>query len=382
MFESNSSIYAQIGNEETTKKAAGYKNSLLDKLNEQRLNNSSLCDMTISADETTFYVHKCLMIASCDYFAAMQRFDKICGALETRHDKIELKGISSQGLKEVIDFIYTGELRLNLSKINDILRAVSHLQVKYALKLCEEYLIEETTVDNCIDMNNLAELFCINKVKEEINRYILRNFEKLYLNEQFKRLSLEQMQQVAKSNKLRLYPEIRVFNCCVDWLRNYIENGDGSNTQNENCSAVYSLMQYVRFNTMKPEEFINIVTKNDLIKGDSACNELLIEAYEYFALPNRQYCSSSPRSQIRNELVMVCVNECMYILNKREENWQYLCHSQATCKTLSQKFAVVNNFLYACGGYAEVIFKFFIREFRVFCRDPGSTYQNRLRTFL
>jgi hypothetical protein len=34
--------------------------------------------------------------------------------------------------------------------------------------------------------------------------------------------------------------------------------------------------------------------------------------------------------------------------------WQYLCNSHATCKTLSQKFCVVNNFLYACGGYNEI----------------------------
>lgn len=50
---------------------------------------------------------------------------------------------------------------------------------------------------------------------------------------------------------------------------------------------------------------------------------------------------------------MVCVNESMYMLNKREDIWQYLCQSQATCKTLSQKFVVINNFLYACGGYSE-----------------------------
>ncbi|CAF1310795.1 unnamed protein product, partial [Didymodactylos carnosus] len=32
---------------------------------------------------------------------------------------------------------------------------------------------------------------------------------------------------------------------------------------------------------------------------------------------------------------------------------QYMCNSLATWKTLSQKFVVVNNFLYACGGYSE-----------------------------
>lgn len=59
------------------------------------------------------------------------------------------------------------------------------------------------------------------------------------------------------------------------------------------------------------------------------------------------------QSAIRNEPAMVCVNESMYILNKKEDRWQYLCHSHATSKILSQKFVVVNNFLYACGGYSE-----------------------------
>jgi hypothetical protein len=112
-------------------------------------------------------------------------------------------------------------------------------------------------------------------------------------------------------------------------------------------------MKNVRFNTMKPEEFINIVTKNEFMKQDSKCAELLVEGYEYFALPNKQYTCSSPQSSIRNEPVMVCVSESMYILNKKEECWQYLCQSHATSKILSQKFLVVNNFLYACGGYSE-----------------------------
>lgn len=183
-------------NEETVKKATGYKYSILRKLNEQRLSHSHMCDMTISGDdsESVFHVHKCLIISASDYFLAM--FNS--GMQECKKDSIQLKGISSQGLKEVIDFIYSGELKLSLYNIQDILRAVSHLQVKHALKLCEEYLIEETTCENCIDMLNLAELFSIYNLKTEVNRYVLRNFEKLIKNDQFKRLSLEQMQQCLK----------------------------------------------------------------------------------------------------------------------------------------------------------------------------------------
>lgn len=45
--------------------------------------------------------------------------------------------------------------------IAEVLRAVTHLQVNHAIKLCEDFLIEETTVDNCIDVLSLADLFSI-----------------------------------------------------------------------------------------------------------------------------------------------------------------------------------------------------------------------------
>ena len=320
----------------TVKKAYGYKNNLLEKLKTQRDTHPDVCDLVIRAENNSFRVHKCLMIATCDYFDAMLR----SGMQETRTNSIELKDITAHSLQAVVDFIYTGELRLCIKNIAELIRVVSQLQVKYALKLCEEFLIEETTVDNCIEMLQLAELFSIRKVKTAVNFYILKNFDKIIRNEQYKKLTCEQMCQFLQSNRLKLFPEIRVFNACVNFIQSYGENHPDGATAD---SMVYELMQYVRFNTMKAEDFIDIVTKNELIKSDPKCNELLIEAYEYFALPNRQYCSSSMRSLIRNEPAMVCVNESMYMLNKREDIWQYLCQSQATCKTLSQKFVVVNN---------------------------------------
>jgi hypothetical protein len=119
------SIYQSLNSDETIKKASGFKNCLLQKLNEQREANPTICDLTISVDGQLFHVHKCLMIASSDYFAAM--FNS--GMMESRASQIELKGVSPTGLKEVIDFVYSGELRLSLNNITDVLRSVSHLQV-------------------------------------------------------------------------------------------------------------------------------------------------------------------------------------------------------------------------------------------------------------
>lgn len=114
------------------KKASGFQTNLFERLNEQRLAEPAICDLAINVENKTYYAHKCLLVASCDYFAAMMLRS---GMLETRQDTIELKGVSALGLRGVLDFIYTGELRLTLGNVADLVRAVSHLQVKYALGL-------------------------------------------------------------------------------------------------------------------------------------------------------------------------------------------------------------------------------------------------------
>ncbi|CAF2401212.1 unnamed protein product [Rotaria sp. Silwood2] len=322
-----------------TKKAYQFKTSVLERLREQR-NSREFCDLVLCAENEKFNVHKCVLVASSDYFEAMISRS---GMQEATADTIELKDITANGLRAVLDFIYTGELSLSIENIAEVLRAVTHLQVHHAIKLCEDFLIEETTVDNCIDVLSLADLFSI-PVLEKINKFVLRNFPKVALNEGFKRLTYEQILYLIRSNEFRLYPEIKVFDMCVEWLKS---------DENNRMTYASSLMEHVRFQTMKPEEFNDLVMSHNFMKIDPDCIHYAFEAYSYFSLPNRQYCSTSPRSKIRNEASLVCVNESMYILNKHDDVWEYMCNSLATWRTLSQKFVVVNNFLYACGGYSE-----------------------------
>lgn len=82
----------------TMKKRYGYKNALLGKLRMQRETDASMCDMVICVDDHKFPVHKCIMIASCDYFDAMVR----SGMQETQSNLIYLKGKWFNNLNHLI----------------------------------------------------------------------------------------------------------------------------------------------------------------------------------------------------------------------------------------------------------------------------------------
>ena len=70
-----------------------------------------LCDVTLVAEGVRFPVHK-LVVASCSpYFRAMFN-----GAMSESHqDVVSLEAVQANALKQLVDYIYTGEIEVNFT---------------------------------------------------------------------------------------------------------------------------------------------------------------------------------------------------------------------------------------------------------------------------
>ena len=88
-----------------------------------------------------------MLAATSDYFRVM-----FSGAMaESKQDVIDLKGVTAEGLHHIIDFIYSGEIALTLSNLQEVIHTASHLQVMSALDLCSSYIKSLLTFDNAQD---------------------------------------------------------------------------------------------------------------------------------------------------------------------------------------------------------------------------------------
>ena len=67
-------------------------------------------------------------------------------------------------LQVVVDFVYTGMLALTVENVEEVLSAATHLQVSVAVELCSKYLEMAITVDNCVDILNLSELYSLSLI--------------------------------------------------------------------------------------------------------------------------------------------------------------------------------------------------------------------------
>ncbi|KAJ8369203.1 hypothetical protein SKAU_G00092310 [Synaphobranchus kaupii] len=104
-----------------------FSNSVLKTLNEQR-NRGHFCDVTIRIHGSMLRAHRCVLAAGSPFFQ-----DKLL----LGYSDIEIPSVVSvQSIQKLIDFMYSGLLRVSQSEALQILTAASILQIKTAIDEC------------------------------------------------------------------------------------------------------------------------------------------------------------------------------------------------------------------------------------------------------
>ena len=298
------------------------------------------------AEGQCFQTHRNILASVSDYFRVMLTGQMI----EARQDHVELKGVSANAVKTLLNFAYTGRLCLNMDDVLEVLSGASHLQMQGAVELCSEFLMTEISCKTCVDILNLAEMYTLSQVRQSGIQYVVSHFDKLIDTEQFYRLHKNHLAIILQSNKLCVASELHLFNI----VRRWVDYDSG-----ERMKCVFPLLQNIRFALMSAEDIVDQVASSSLISADERCHTLVDEALRYHVLPTRQPLLQSPRTHVRNEPCMIALggryginigykynSNKMYALGR--DKWYAV--STPDANFLYAAVCVLDNFLYVCGG--------------------------------
>ncbi|XP_028308090.1 telomere zinc finger-associated protein isoform X2 [Gouania willdenowi] len=99
---------------------------LLSSLNQQRTD-GRFCDTALNVgDGTLHHVHGCVLSSFSELF-------------QQPITELRLQGCSAHGLRPLLDFVYTGELKLDPTNVETVREAASSLRVPEALALCVRF---------------------------------------------------------------------------------------------------------------------------------------------------------------------------------------------------------------------------------------------------
>ncbi len=136
---------------------------------------------------------------------------------ESKEDCVDLKGLTSEALEKIIDFIYSGEMEFEFDNLTEMLNASSHLQVHTALDLCSDYMISLLTFSNSEDLLHIADTYCLTKVTSYFNNKVLTSFEEFSQTEQFYKLTAQQLARYLADDGLKVKSESILYDIVAKW---------------------------------------------------------------------------------------------------------------------------------------------------------------------
>ncbi|XP_067556047.1 kelch-like protein 22 isoform X3 [Pseudorca crassidens] len=330
-------------------------------------NSGILFDVVLVVEGRHIEAHRILLAASCDYFRGM-----FAGGLkEMEQEEVLIHGVSYNAMCQILHFIYTSELELSLSNVQETLVAACQLQIPEIIHFCCDFLTPWVDEDNILDVYRLAELFDLSHLTEQLDAYILKNFVAFSRTDKYRQLPLEKVYALLSSNRLEVSCETEVYEGAL--LYHYPP--EQVQADRLPLHEPPKLLETVRFPLMEAEVLQRLHDKLD----PSPLRDTVAEALMYHRNESLQPSLQGPQTELRSDFQCVVgfggihstpstvLSDQAKYLNPLLGEWKHFTASLAP-RMSNQGIAVLSNFVYLIGGDNNV--QGFRAESRCWRYDP------------
>lgn len=220
------------------------------------------------------------------FFQAMFTHDMA----ESNQREITLQGIEPDILELLINFAYTGRVRITSCNVQALHIGAAFLQLRCICDACSAYLIKRLNAQNVLNIRSYAHAVGADSLVLAADTFINKHFMVVRNSEDFHNLSLEEVADILSRDNLHVPSEEPIFDTILSWVRR----------ENESRGpAMAQLLSIVRLPLLKPHFITDRVASEDLVKNDLRCRDLVDEAKDYHLMPERRPLLQSFRTKPR-----------------------------------------------------------------------------------
>lgn len=214
----------------------------------------------------------------------------------------------------------------------------------------------QITIDNCVEVERIATDLLLEDVQQNIGEFVSQNLSELVECGRYLQLSETTMANALASNSLVGFSEMELYHIARGWLDHEHPN---------RRSSVYALMRHIRFPLMSPSELIQISQDDEeggadsLMRSETACVNLLLEASNYQMMPFMQPALQTDRTQIRSDATHILalggvmrqqlvVSRELRLYDEKSGHWRAL--KPMDVPRYQHGVALLGGFLFIVGG--------------------------------
>nr|XP_046226821.1 kelch-like protein 34 [Scatophagus argus] len=314
----------------------------------QRLRSQrKMCDVVLEAGGVSFPCHRALLASSSEYFWAL--FGET--TIERSASSISLEVLTSEGLEVILDFLYSGWLSISPPSLPAVLEAARYLQVDAAVSICERFITDGLSAENCCSYANLAEHHALSDALHAANQTIAMEMGTLLKESRndLLRLNIQSLMAVLDADEIPSVKEVELIKLALDWLN---ENGPLPLLKSN------LLLSRLRFGLVTPSDLKNL-SHTHRAMGTPLIRSQLTRALEYHRLGPAQPIRQSRQSTLRvspNRVLLVgggsspdWPEQQMLLFDPRSKKFSSL-RSSLPLRLRNHCVCSVGGFLFVIGG--------------------------------
>jgi len=297
------------------------------------------CDVILCVDDQEFPTHRIILSAFSAYFRAMFGTEMA----EKSRERVTLNGVEPAMINLIVQYAYTSEINVTKTNVQSLLSAANLLQVIPVRDACCRFMLRHMEESNVIGVHCFAEAHACNELVAKSKDFILETFLDVCKQEEFLELNESKLIEILSNNDIYVESEEAVFLAAVRWLdRDRASRGPN----------FHRVLEHVRLPLVSPYFLHDCVDKQEVVKENPKCRELLQEAVAFHLLPDRRHEMRNHRTRPRKssglvEVIILVGGEDDKVVLRSVESFDPATHAWKTLSCLP--FAVSKHGLVANG---------------------------------
>ncbi|XP_056019692.1 kelch-like protein 24 [Ostrea edulis] len=232
-------------------------------------------DVIIHVEDQSFRCHRVVLSSVSSYFDVM--FSS--GMMESNSMSTTIHNVSSQTFDEVLQYIYFGKDIIEPDNVGELLQVSAMLQIAHLQFECEEFILGNVDVNNCLGVWKLGISHNIESLTESSQPFLLSKFDEISQSDDFLKLEKDELDLILRDERLISSGEEIVCKALFRWI-------EADETRRK--VALPDLFENIRLTSVSLEYLLDHLDQHPYILEHESCHKEVKNAIKYHALPSRR----------------------------------------------------------------------------------------------
>ncbi|KAK6978440.1 kelch-like protein 8 [Biomphalaria glabrata] len=312
-------------------------------------------DFQVNIEDECIKCHSFILASCSEFFRSLLRSNM----KEKLEMKVDLQNIPMNIFQLILKTLYTGCELLTKDNVLEVWSAVHQLQIDCLIEHCEDFAIENVSIETLETYKKQAEFLQCDRFGDEVFPFILENFMSIRKTETFYHLDVQEMTKLIESDKLVVGSEDDVLYSIYDWV-SYgdlttpnVQKSDGSSMATTDMTAAKEYVANVsavidkdsnkreqNAPALAQENSSALSQENSSVLSQENSSVLSQENSSVLSQENSTALSQSQKSDDRSQYLLQLVNSTRYYLLSEA------CIRKLLLHTYTQSCARAKNILY------------------------------------